>query len=125
MKDSIVRRSCNTGEYDNIVPIINLSSIKDLATGKTLDSILEQYNHIYVPFKDNSRSNTRLQVPANIRRKGLWITYVSCKGNAITEWYNSDDYSNKAWQDGKNWVPYLDNEVIAAGVKEALSWYKA
>lgn len=125
MDKRIIRKSCSAGEYDNIVPIINLSSVKDLATGKTLDKILEQYNHIFLPFKDNSRGSTRLQVPSNIRRKGLWITYISCKGNTITEWYNSDDYSNKAWQDGDNWVPYLDDKTIASAVKKALSWYKA
>lgn len=125
MAEQLIQKDCTTGAYRDMYPITTLSAIKDLSTGKTLDNILEGFNHIYLPFKDNSRMLTRLQVPNNIRRKGLWITYESCKGNVITEWYNSDDYSNKAWGDGDNWIPYLDKSEIKKVLKELLSWYKA
>lgn len=125
MSEQLIQKDCKTGEYKDMYPVTTLSAIKDLSTGKTLDKILEGYNHIYLPFKDNSKTFTRQQVPPSLRRKGLWITYVSCKGNVITEWYNSDDFSNKAWGDSKNWVPYLDKEVIKGIIKDLLSWYKA
>lgn len=125
MKEQLIRKDCATGEYKDMYPVTTLEAIKDLSTGKTLDTIIEEFNHIYLPFKDNSKTLTRLQVPNKFRRKGLWITYVSCKGNTITEWYNSDDFSNKAWGDNSNWVPYLDKQIIKEALNEVLSWYKA
>lgn len=125
MAEQLIKKDCTTGAYSDMYPITTLAAIKDLSTGKTLDRILEEFNHIYLPFKDNSKTLTRLQVPSNIRRQGLWITYVSCKGNTITEYYNSNDYSNKAWGDSKNWIPYLDKEIIKTALDEILAWYKA
>lgn len=125
MAEQLIQKDCTTGNYKDMYPITTLSAIKDLSTGKTLDKILEQFNHIYLPFKDNSKALTRQQVPANIRRRGLWITYTSCKGNTVTEWYNSDDFSNKAWGDNNNWVPYLDKEVVKSLLNDILAWYKA
>lgn len=123
--EQLIKKDCNTGTYKDIYPVTTLSAIKDMSTGKTLDETLEQYNHIYLPFKDNSKACTRLQIIPKLRRKGLWITYKSCQGNVVTEWYNSDDFSNKAWSDNKNWVKYLDKELITACLDEILAWYKA
>lgn len=123
--EQLIKRNCETGAYEEIHPVTSISAIIDLSTGKTLDSILQDTNHIYLPFKDNSRGNTRLQVPNKLRRKGLWITYQSCRGNIITEWYNSDDYSNSAWRDNKNWISYLDKDMVERLLNEVLAWYKA
>lgn len=125
MGEQLIKKNCATGEYKEMYPITTLAAIKDPSSGKTLDEIIEEFNHIYLPFKDNSKTYTRLQVPSNLRRKGLWITYISCKGNTITEWYNSDDFSNEAWGDNSNWVPYLDKQVIKEALNKVLSWYKA
>lgn len=125
MKEQLVHKNCTTGEYNNIYPVTSLSSVKDLITGQTLDEMLENINHIYLPFKDNSRTLTRQQVPNRVRKKGLWITYTSCKGNVITEYYTSDDYSNRAWGDSSNWSPYLNKAMIKEVLREYLTWYKA
>ncbi len=125
MAEQLIQKDCTTGEYKDLYPITSLGAIKDLSTGKTLDTILEEFNHIYLPFKDNSKTLTRQQVPNRLRRKGLWITYESCQGNVITEWYNSDDFSNKAWGDSANWIPYLNKEVVKGVLNEILSWYRA
>lgn len=125
MAERLIQKDCATGTYKDIYPVTSLSAIKDLNTGKTLDVILEEFNHIFLPFKDNSKALTRQQVPNKLRRRGLWITYVSCQGKTVTEWYNSDDYSNRAWGDNKNWVPYLNKEVIQKLLNEVLAWYKA
>lgn len=125
MEEQLIKKDCNTGEYEDIYPVTTLPAIKDLRTGNTLDRKLEEFNHIYLPFKDNSKTLTRQQIPDNLRRRGLWITYISCKGNTVTEWYNSDDFSNKAWGDNKNWVPYLNKELVRGVLGELLSWYKA
>lgn len=123
--EQLIKKNCSSGTYESMYPITILSAVKDIDTDKSLDEILEVYNHIYLPFKDNSKTLTRQQIPNKLRRKGLWITYKSCKGNVITEWYNSDDFSNKAWGDSKNWVQYLDKSVMRDILKCMLSWYKA
>lgn len=125
MAEQLIKKNCATGEYENIYPVTSLTDIKDLSTGKTLDKILEEFNHLYLPFKDNSKVLTRQQVPSNFRRKGLWITYVSCQGNVITEWYNSTDYSNAAWGNSDNWVPYLNKDSIQSLIDDVLKWYEA
>lgn len=125
MNEQLVHKDCHSGFKKPIHPVTSLTAIKDLSTGKTLDEILNNVNHIYLPFKDNSKTNTRLQVPPKLRRKGLWITYESCKGNVVTEWYNSKDYSNRAWGNSSNWVEYLDKEIISEIVDEVNDWYKA
>lgn len=125
MTEQIIKKDCKTGEYNDIFPITTLSAIKDLSTGETLDNILEKYNHLYLPFLNNSKTNTRLQVPNKLRRKGLWITYETCNSRVVTEWYNSNDFSNKAWGNSENWVPYIDKELMRGTLKTLLSWYKA
>lgn len=123
--EQIIKKDCKTGEYNDIFPITTLSAIKDLSTGDTLDNILEKYNHLYLPFLNNSKTNTRLQVPNKLRRKGLWITYETCNSRVVTEWYNSNDFSNKAWGNSENWVPYIDKGLMRETLKTLLSWYKA
>lgn len=123
--EQLIKKNCETGEYSNIFPVTSITAIKNLKTGKCLDEILEEINHLYLPFKDNSRLFTRQQVPDNMRRKGLWITYVSCKNKVITEYYNSTDYSNKAWGDSSNWIKYIDESIITEAVEKKLAWYKA
>lgn len=125
MVEQLIKKDCTTGEYEHMYPVTTLSAIKDPNTGETLDRTLEEFNHIYLPFKENSKKLTRLQVPDKFRRKGLWITYISCQDNVITEWYDSDDFSNESWEDSKNWVPYLNKEVIKLILTNALAWYKA
>lgn len=118
MTEQLIQKNCNTGKYKNIYPVTTLSSVIDPETGKTLDTKLEDINHISLPLKGRSRIMTRLQVPDNLRKKGLWITYTTCKGKVITEWYNSNDFSTKAWGNDKNWTYYLDKSVLTPIVEE-------
>lgn len=124
MEEQLIKKNCSTGEYSDIYPVTTLESVIDSLTGKNLREILDQYNHIYLPFKNNSKSCTRKQVPMQLRRKGLWITYISCKGNVITEYYNSTDYSNRAWENSCNWVKYLDDSIVQEMVNKVISWYR-
>lgn len=125
MEEQLTKKNCTTGEYSNIYPVTTLSAVKDLDTGETLDNIVSNINHIYLPFKENSKMLTRQQVPMKYRKQGLWITYISCQGNTVTEWYNSTDFSDKAWGDCDNWTQYLDHELITNLIRKILSWYKA
>lgn len=125
MDSQLIKKNCTTGEYSNLYPVTIIDNVIDPITGKTLRDSLEQCNHLYLPFKDNSKAVTRNQVPLELRRKGLWITYNSCAGKIITEYYKSDDFSNREWGKNENWVPYLNSDIIRTYVEEALSWYKA
>lgn len=118
MIEQLIKKDCNTGEYEDMFPITTLSAVKDLSTGKTLDRILEDVNHIYLPFKYNSKALTRQQVPMNVRRKGLWITYTSCMDKITTEWYTSDDYSNSAWGNNENWEQLSQNIIEYASFED-------
>ena len=129
MIKQLIKKDCDTGTYSNMYPISTLQAVRDIDTGETLDRILsdiandkvDMCNHIYVPFKENSRAITRQQVPDNIRRKGLWITYISCKGCVITEYYNSNDLSDKAWGDSNNWVQYNKNEISVELIEDIVN----
>lgn len=125
MKEQLYKHNCNSGSSEPIYPITTIDKVIEESTGKSLDQKLQEYNHIYLPFKDNSKTVTRQQVPSELRRRGLWITYISCKNKTTTEWYDSDDFSNKAWGDSNNWVPITDMETIEKKINEAVTWYKA
>lgn len=126
MAEQLIKKDCRTGEYSNISPATTTDAVTDPKTGKVLSDILNDNsnNHIYLTFKDNSRAETRLQVPSNMRRKGLWVTYISCKNEVVTEWYNGDSIDDTAWKDSKNWTPYISKEYIESIVNDIIDWYK-
>lgn len=123
--EQLIKKNCATGTYEDMFPVTLLQSVKDAITGKSLDQILEQFNSIYLPLIDRSRTLTRLQIPDSMRRRGLWITYISYNDNVITERYEGEDFSDKAWGDSHNWKPYIDNDMIDKVIQKYLSWYKA
>lgn len=110
--EQLIKKNCKTGEVQEVNPITSFEAVKDSETGKTLRDILINGNHIYVPFTSNSKAITRSQVPMNYRRRGLWITYVSCQGKVTTEWYNSDEFDDVSWGSNNNWVKYIDDQYI-------------
>lgn len=124
MENELYKVNCNTGERTALYPITTLENVVNRCTGETLDAILQRYNHILLPFKDNSKSLTRKQVPGYLRRRGLWITYRSCKGTPVTEWYNSDDFTDKAWGNQCNWVQLVYKDLVLELIKQSTAWYK-
>lgn len=124
-KEQLIKKNCNTGEYSNLYPITSLEAVIDLKTGKNIAKTIESYNHIFLPFTENSRAITRCQIPQELRRKGLWITYISCKDNVITEWYDGNTFDDTSWGNSNNWHEYLDDSYIKEIVDKILSWYKA
>lgn len=124
MNNQLYERDCLSGHHKPMYPVTTLDRVVD-ANGKQLDKILSECNHIFVPFTNNSKRDTRLQVPVAMRRRGLWITYESSQGNLITEIYTSTMTDITSWTDPRNWVSYLNEEVIKRKVNEVISWYKA
>lgn len=108
MIEQLIRKNCHTGENEVIFPKTVSEAVKDIASNKTLDTIINEISHIYLQFKDNSKTLTRLQISPSIRKKGLLITYTTCKDNILTERYTIDDISDEAWGNGDNWLTETD-----------------
>lgn len=97
-------------------PVVKLENIIDTISEKSIQWILNNYNHIYVEWKNNI-VDTRLSVPIILRRNGLWITYNN--GNSlITEYYigKNTEIKDKHWQDDSNWEDHT-NKLIDGSVE--------
>lgn len=106
MKDiqQLIKKSSNQG-YQNIYPNTFIDAIIDKQSGKSLKDILNSFNMYFLSY-DGNTEHTRLQVPKELRKKGLIITYINYNNIIITEYYNSDDLSNLEWSNSKNWENY-------------------
>lgn len=90
------------GQYIKVYPLNYIENILDSESGKTLTSILSNFNNIYLPYQDNAQ-DTRALVPQVLRRKGLWITYNNGK-DYITEYYKGTASDiQEHWTDDSNW----------------------
>ena len=91
-------------EYNPFFPIIKLEDIIDNISDKSIQWILNNFNHIYVEYSE-SKAITRNNVPSIIRRKGLWITYI-IDNEVITEYYIGDNINVQNytdWTSDDNW----------------------
>lgn len=83
-------------------PIVNYDDVID-SNGENLQKKFNRLNHLFLEYKNNSVVATRLQVPVERRRNGLWITYVNGINNIITEYYKGKDCSDIEFTKNKNW----------------------
>lgn len=124
----LVKKDCSSGNTEYIYPITTVENIFFESNGEPLTKELEKYNHIYLPLKDNSRGETRLQIPKELRRKGLWITYIYCNNEIITEIYNGDSIDDTSWKNTENWINYFDKDIFIEEIKKEIkkynNWYK-
>ena len=97
-------------------PLVKLEGIIDTISEKSIQWILNNYNHIYVEW-ENDVVGTRLSVPTILRRNGLWITYNN-GDKLITEYYigKNTEIKDKHWQDDANWEDYT-NKLIDDSVE--------
>ena len=98
-------------EFANIFPLQYVSNILDKATGETLTILLSRYNHIFIPFT-GEKEITRAAVPPIMRRKGLYITYITPNSEIITEYFkgNKIEVNNEDWVKDKNWGTNLTSD---------------
>lgn len=91
-------------EFTNIFPLQYVSNILDKATGETLTILLTRCNHVFIPFTGD-KNVTRAAVPAIMRRKGLYITYITPDSVIITEYFkgNKTEVNNEDWVKDENW----------------------
>lgn len=113
-----------SNQYNPFFPIVRLEDIIETISDKSIQWILNNYNHIYVEYSE-SIAITRNKVPSLLRRNGLWISYNTGK-DIITEWYqgknvNINDYNQ--WTDDANWAkfePLADGKVTYQHLSHAL-----
>lgn len=98
----LIKRENQTGNYEDIYPKTFLDAVVNRETGVSLDEILTGFNMYFLTYLGGS-GVTRLQIPDELRRQGLFITYVLFDKATVIEWYDSDDISDEAWQSDANW----------------------
>ena len=94
MSNQLIKNT--TQGTQRVYPKTYTEGITDKSTGKTLIEILNSFNMYFLSYIGNT-FETRCQVPKDLRREGLWITYVDFNHKVITEWYNSDNIDNETW----------------------------
>lgn len=90
--------------YNPISPIVYLEDIIESGSDKSIQWVLNNYNHIYVEYFE-SKAITRNKVPNLFRRKGLCITY-NIGNEIIIEYFKGDnkDVTNYVdWTHDDNW----------------------
>lgn len=98
----LIKKENQTGNYQDIFPKTFLDAVVNRETGVSLDEILTGFNMYFLTYLGGS-GITRLQIPDELRRQGLFITYVLFDKTTVIEWYGSDDISDEAWQSDANW----------------------
>ena len=98
----LIKKENQTGNYQDIFPKTFLDAVVNRETGVSLDEILTGFNMYFLAYLGGS-GVTRLQIPDELRRQGLFITYVLFDKTTVIEWYDSDDISDEAWQSDANW----------------------
>lgn len=123
MKDiqQLIKRDNQEGKYKDIFPQTYIEAISDKQTGVGLDQILNSFNMYFLSYQGNAQS-TRLQVIDKLRRKGLWITYVTLENKIVTEWYNSDDITDSAWGSNSNWMQGSNMLVGDISISSSGTW---
>ncbi len=89
-------------DKSQVFPKTFLDAIRSRETGVSLEEIIKGFNMYFVSYTGNT-SQTRNQVPMELRKKGLWLTYINFKNEVVTEWYDAIDINNEAWGYDKNW----------------------
>lgn len=105
MKDiqQLIKKDNQEGRYNNIFPKSYTEAIQSRETGEFLDVTLQKTNFLFLSY-NGSEEDTRLQVPSSMRRKGLWISYVTFEGSIISNFYNGEGIGDAQWKDGNNWI---------------------
>lgn len=120
MKNSqLIKRNKIAGGYTKVYPLAYIQGITDGVTGEALISILQSFNHIYLPFLGTAE-DTRMSLPADYRRQGIFITYLG-NGKLVTEFYKGpvEDISNDIlFVEDINWEAIPDLEYVRSNASK-------
>ena len=120
MKNSqLIKKNKIAGGYTRVYPLAYIQGIADGITGKALTSILQSFNHIYLPFLGTAE-DTRMSLPVDYRRQGIFITYRSNDG-LITEFYKGpaeDLDDDMLFVEDINWEVIPDLEYVRSNASK-------
>lgn len=108
----LIKKNNQGSGYKNIYPKTYTESVLDKESGEVLDSILQKFNFMYLPYTGSSQ-NTRLLVPKKLRRRGLWIAYIRYDNTLVVEYYTATAINDESWKLDENWAPYNIAEIDA------------
>lgn len=109
------------GEYIPFNPQIDLNSILESVTERSIAFIFHHYNFFNCEWTDTAE-RTRSQVPPQLRRRGLWITYDKDLQTKVTERFKGSDYDAsipERWAADAYWEQ-LDFEILLKAAEEAI-----
>lgn len=86
---------------ENVFPRTRIQDLFDDTSGQKLIDILNSFNMMFVPYLGN-KSYTRNQISPELRRQGLWLTYV-IDNTVYTEWYDEVAIDDTNWGNDSNW----------------------
>ena len=86
---------------ENVFPRTRIQDLFDDTSGQKLIDILNSFNMMFVPYLGN-KSYTRNQISPELRRQGLWLTYV-IDNTVYTEWYDEVAIDDTNWGSDSNW----------------------
>ena len=90
-------------EKVKIFPNTHLENVLEKETNIPLNELLNNVNSYYIKYSGDIQKD-RLHIPIDLRRKGLFVTYVTFENELITEYYSYPLVSDKFWQDSNNWI---------------------
>ena len=86
---------------ENVFPRTRIQDLFDDTSGQKLIDILRSFNMMFVPYLGN-KPYTRNQISPELRRQGLWLTYV-IDNTVYTEWYDEVAIDDTNWGSDSNW----------------------
>lgn len=104
MKDiqQLIKKNSQEGRYESIFPKTFTDAVIDRENGAKLTDILAMFNMLFLSYV-GSKSLTRLEVPASLRKTGIWITYVLYDKTVVTEWYAGEAIDDASFSNDSNW----------------------
>lgn len=93
-----------TGRVRKVFPITYTQAVYDGKTGASLESILAQYNNVFLQFMGTAEA-TRALLPKEMRRKGIQISYRNMEDEVIVEKCVNDSRTDDThWGLSANWA---------------------
>lgn len=71
---------------------------------RSLPDTLNDFNHLFLEYIKGSKAQTRLQVPREKRKRGLYVTYVGAENTPVTEQYIGKECGDEEFILNKNWI---------------------
>lgn len=93
-------------------PVTLVQTTYDSKSGERLDTLLYRNNCVFITYTANVET-TRLTVPADMRRKGLIVTYKDLLGYTWTQRYKEETVTDDYWKNSNNWEAWDFDSLLS------------